>query len=130
MRGLINDCLRWFIGLGLTGLGLVLEIGHRIKISAFSWNQKRLRRRYGITAETPVLSYGFELEQCIQDAAYRASHDTRFALTSGSTTSPKRILYTKRRLRSVRLTYLSVFARCYWALPIRRKSLYPPRSGL
>ena len=124
MRGLINDCLRWLIGLGFAGLGLALEIVHRIKISAFSWNQKRLRRRYEITADTPVLSYEFELEQRIQNAASRAGHDARFALTSGSTTSPKRILYTKRRLRSVRLTYLDVFARCYWALPIRRKSLY------
>ena len=124
MRGLINDGLRRLIGFGLTGLGLALEIVHRIKIRAFVWNQKRLRQRYEITADTPVLSYGFELEQHIQNAASRAGSDARFALTSGSTTSPKRILYTKRRLRSVRWTYLSVFARCYWALPIRRKSLY------
>ncbi len=124
MRGLINDCLRWLIGLGLTGLGLVLEIVHWIKISTFSWNQKRLRQRYEIKADTPVLSYGLELEQHIRDEASRAGPDARFALTSGSTASPKRILYTKRRLRSVGLTYLGVFARCYWALPIRRKSLY------
>jgi hypothetical protein len=124
MRGVLNDGLRWLIGFGLTGLGLVLEIVHRIKIRTFSWNQKRLRQDYGINADTPILAYGSELEQHIGAAAVRSGGDAGFALTSGSTASPKRILYTKRRLRSVGLTYLGVFARCYWALPIRRKSLY------
>ena len=124
MRGLLNDALRWLIGTALSGLGLVLESMHRLKIHTFSWNQERLRQRYGISADTPILSYGAELERHIAAAAARASGDVTFALTSGSTAQPKRILYTKRRLRSVALTYLSVFARSYWALPIRRKSLY------
>ena len=124
MRGLLNDALRWLIGTALSGLGLVLEIIHRLKMHTFSWRQERLRKRYGISADTPILSYGAELESHIAAAAARASGDVTFALTSGSTAQPKRILYTRRRLRSVGLTFLSVFARSYWALPIRRKSLY------
>ena len=124
VRSLINDCLRWLIGLNLIGLGLLLECLHRIKVRTYLWRQQCLRHRYQIAGDTPVLSYGPELEGHIQSAARRAAHDARFALTSGSTASPKRILYTKKRLRSFKLSYMDVFARCLWALSIRRTSLY------
>lgn len=124
MRGLINDCLRWLIGRGIASLGLVLEIVQQIKIRRFFSQQKRLRRRYQITAETPVLSFGPELERLIQHDAARAGDSARFALTAGSTAKPKRLLYTKRRVRSVKLAYVDVFARCCRALSIQRPSLY------
>src|SRR6266852_2229186 len=124
MRGLINDCLRRLIGLGIESLGLVLTIVQRVQTSAFFWNQKHFRRRYGITADTPVLTFGPELELLIEKAAARAGKAARFAWTSGSTAKPKRLLYTKRRLRTVRLAYVDFFARCCWSLRIKRTSLY------
>lgn len=124
MRGFVNDTLRGLAGFGIRRLGLLFDVIQRIKIRFFFWNQKRLRRVYGITTDTPVLSFGPELEQLIETAAARTGDNARFALTSGSTAAPKRILYTKRRLRSVKLTYMDVFARCYRALRIKRTSLY------
>src|SRR5438552_5502716 len=124
MKGLINDCLRRLIGLGIQWLGLVFTIRQRVHTSTFVWNQKRLSRRYGITTNTPILTFGPELEQLIEKAAARAGKSARFAWTSGSTAKPKRLLYTKRRLRTVKLAYVDFFARCCWSLRIKRTSLY------
>ena len=124
MRAMINDCLRRLIGLGIKGLGLALAVRHSIQISTFGWNQKRLRRCYGVTADTPILTFGPELEQLIKQAALRAGPEARFAFTSGSTAKRKRILYTKRRLRAVRIAYSDFFARYYSSNGVKRKSLY------
>jgi hypothetical protein len=124
MRGLVNDWLRWLIALAIRWLGLVLTIAQRVRASTFFWNQKRLTRKYGITSDTPVLTYGPELELLIEGAAARTDKGARFAWTSGSTAKPKRVLYTKRRLRAVKLAYVDFFARCCWSLSIKRTSLY------
>ena len=124
MRGLLNDCLRSLIGFGIRWLGLAMSAAHRSKLSAFSRNQRRLRRRYGIMPDTPVRPFGREIEELIRSAAERAGPGTRFASTSGSTGRPKRILYTRGRLRAVRLAFVDAFARCCWSLRVRRTSLY------
>lgn len=124
MRGLLNDCLRTLIGFAIRRLGLALSAAQRIRIGNFSRNQRRLRRRYAVTPDTPVLPFGAEIEQLINDAAKRAGRGARFASTSGSTGRPKRILYTRRRLRSVRLAFVDAFARCARSLRLRRTSLY------
>jgi hypothetical protein len=124
MRGLINDCLRRLIGLSIKGLGLALAVRQIILITTWGWNQKRLRRRYGITPDTPILTFGSELEQLIEQAALQAGPGARFAFTSGSTAKRKRILYTKGRLRAVRIAYIDFFARCCWSKGIARTSLY------
>jgi GH3 auxin-responsive promoter len=124
MRGIINDCLRRLIALGIKLLGLALAVRQRIQISTFGRNQKRLKRRYRINPTTPILTFGPEQEQFIEEAALRVGPGARFAFTSGSTAKRKRILYTKRRLRAVRLAYVDFFARCCWSRGIDRTSLY------
>ena len=124
MRGVVNDYLRRLIALGIECLGLVLTIVQRARARLFFWSQKRLTRRYGITSDTPILTFGPEQEQLIERAAARAERGARFACTSGSTAKPKRILYTRRRLRKVKLAYVDFFARCCWSLGIKRSSLY------
>src|SRR5688572_5953250 len=124
MRSLINDCLRTMIGLGTLGLGLLLTIVQRVRVGTFVWSQQRLASKYQITSDTPVLKFGPELELLIERAADRAGKGALFACTSGSTARPKRILYTKGRLRAVKLSYVDFIARCCWALGIKRTSLY------
>jgi len=124
MRGLINDWLRRLIGYGILTLGLILVIVQSVRIGTFRRNQNRLRRRYKISASTPVLSYGAEVEELIQTAAAHAGGNARFAKTSGSTGRPKRTLYTKGRLRSLKFAYIDFFVRCCWAMRIKRTSLY------
>jgi acyl-CoA synthetase (AMP-forming)/AMP-acid ligase II len=124
MRGLVNDCMRRAIAYGIVVLGLVLSSWQRLRIHRFSKNQRQLKHRYGITADTPILPYGPTLVQSIQTAAARSGTNARFALTSGSTGEPKRILYTQRRLRWIKFTFSDMFARACWACHLKRTSLY------
>jgi len=110
MRAAINDLLRCLIGLGILFLGPMFSIAERIKLRTFFWNQMCLRRRYGINEATPLLTYSPELEQSIDEVFHEAGG--RFALTSGSTSRPKRILYSKRRLRRVKRAFTEMFVRC------------------
>src|SRR5687768_15589827 len=106
MRGLVNDFLRGLIALGTKWLGLVLIVVQRVQTSIFYLNQKRLIQTYGIASDTPILTFGSELELLIDRAAARADKSARFAQTSGSTAKPKRILYTNQRLYKVKKAYI------------------------
>jgi GH3 auxin-responsive promoter len=121
VRSLVNDSLRFVISYGVSAIGFFLSGWHWLRIILFRWNQKRLKQRYGITWQTPVLTYGLEVQRLI-DSATRGS--AKFAVTSGSTGLPKRIPYTKQRLRALKLTYTDVFVRACWAFQIKRTSLY------
>ncbi|HWN11170.1 MAG TPA: GH3 auxin-responsive promoter family protein [Pyrinomonadaceae bacterium] len=124
MRGVINDFLRGLIAAAIRSLGLLLTILQTVRMKNFFRNQKRLARRYEINSDTPILTFGPELEGSIERAAAKAGQGSRFAWTSGSTAKPKGILYTKRRLRGVKLAYVNFFARCSWSLKHKRTSLY------
>jgi hypothetical protein len=124
MRGLINDLLRHVISICIRLLGLCLQYRQRIQIHFFARNQRRLKRRFGITPQTPVLPYGEAIEQLINAAAKAQRYETRFAMTSGSTGRPKRLLYTNRRLKTLKRYYCDVFARACWSFGLKRTSLY------
>jgi len=124
VRGLLNDCLRRLVALGVGLLGLALSAAHHYRIAAFARDQRRLRARYRITPETPVLTFGPELERLIEEAAGRAGPAAAFASTSGSTDRPKRLLYTRARLRAFGLAFVDNFSRCCRSLGVRRTSLY------
>lgn len=124
MRPLINDCLRRIIGWTIKILGCVSTSLLRLRMRGYGQNQERLRRRYGIHRDTPVLPYGPRVVQSIQSAAVKAGPAARFAQTSGSTGKPKEILYTKRRLLALKFTFGDMFARACYALRVKRTSLY------
>ena len=124
MRALVNDCLRHVVGWTIKLLGLVGSGWQRLRIIAFRANQRRLKRKYGIRPDTPVLKYGPEIEQSIRNAAHKHGSDARFATTSGSTGKPKEILYTRHRLLTLKLTFSDMFARTSYAFRIARTSLY------
>ena len=124
MRGLINDAFRFMIARLIILLGAVLDVRQRIRIQGFRARQRRLRRRYRIYNDTPVVSYGPRVVESIRHAAVRAGRNARFAMTSGSTGEPKKILYTKRRLRRLKITFSDMFARACFAYGLRRTSLY------
>ena len=50
--------------------------------------------------------------------------DGRYAVTSGSAGDPKRVLYTSRRLRTVKFVFIDMVARACAAFRIKRTSLY------
>lgn len=124
MRAFINDFLRAFIGWVISALGLMSNALQPLRISYFKRNQKRLKRKYGITADTPISSYGPVIEDSIRARALKQGRNAKFAKTSGSTGKPKQLLYTRRRLRALKLTFSDMFMRACNAFQIRRTSLY------
>ena len=121
MRGQINDCLRSIISAIIPIAGVISTTFLRLRIALYTHNQKRLKRKYGITTDTPVLPYGRRVEQSIQA---KAPPRARFAKTSGSTGKAKEILYTNRRLLALKLTFSEMFARACYAFAIKHTSLY------
>lgn len=124
MRALVNDLLRRVISYCIAAAGLLLNCWQHCRIHRFAANQTRLKQKYGLTRNTPLLSYGEEIKNLIAAAAARAGSQARFALTSGSAADPKRILYTPRRLRALKFVFSDMFARACLAFRIKRTSLY------
>lgn len=123
MRGLINDGLRWLLGAGILALSLPLTVLHRTKIHTASIRQRFLRRRYGLTPDTPVVGWSPAVERSLYQCATRTGRVLSVTLTSGSSGTPKRVPYTARRLRAVKLAYADMFVRACRALRLRRTSL-------
>lgn len=124
MRASRNDCLRHLIALAIRVLGLICNARQHLRIITFHASQKRLKRKYGITHNTPLLSYGPQVENSIRNAARLYGPNARFATTSGTSGKPKQILYTRRRLLALKLTFSDMFMRACHSFRIARTSLY------
>jgi acyl-CoA synthetase (AMP-forming)/AMP-acid ligase II len=120
----VNDFLRYIIGWIIRMLGLSGSVWQRLHIITFRSDQNRFKRTYGIRPDTPMTSYGPEVEQSIRNAARKHGRNARFATTSGSTGNPKEVLYTQKRLLALKLAFSDMFARACDAFRIRRTSLY------
>ena len=115
MRGRINDYLRNSIGWGITAFGLVSTGLMRFRTFGYRWKQQRLKRKYGLSNDTPV-SYG--------PCATKKHKSQKTAQTSGSTGKPKEVVYTRSRLLKLKITFSDMFARACCAFNIKRMSLY------
>lgn len=124
MRGVVNDAIRFGIARLILMLAVVLDVRQRVRILRFNASQRRLKLKYRLQSDTPVLSYGPRVVESIRHAAARRKIDARFALTSGSTGEAKKILYTRRRLRSLKLVFSDMFVRACRAHRLQRTSLY------
>ncbi len=124
MRGALNDAVRWLIARFIGALGWSLSLGARVAIAGYRRRHRRLRRRFGITDDTPVLGYGPELERLVAERAAALGPAARFALTSGSSSAPKRLLYTPARLRITKWVFAGAFARLCRAFGLRRRTLF------
>jgi len=124
MTAFCNDSLRHLIASVIKTMGLICSARQRLRIIAFRTNQKRLKRKYGICRDTPVLSYGPQVESSIRNAARQHGPNAKFATTSGSTGKPKEILYTRGRLLALKLAFSDMFVRACHAFQIPRTSLY------
>lgn len=124
MSEFVNDGFRFLIARIIPLLGVGLDLRQRVRIARFAANQRRLRRKYRLHDDTPIVSYGPRVIESIRHAAAHAGRDAKYALTSGSTGEPKRILYTNRRLRTLKFTFTDMFARAVWAYGLKRTTLY------
>ena len=99
MRGRVNDFLRTAIGDVVRAGGFVLSCVQERRIRKFTAKRKGFKQ--------------------IKERA-----DGKYALTSGSAGDPKRVLYTRRRLRRLKIVFSDMFARACYAFGIKRTSLY------
>jgi hypothetical protein len=121
VRPALNDALRALIAFGARLLGALFTLRQRAAIRGYARERARLRRYLGVESDTPIRAWGPEVETAVAAAA---PADARMASTSGSTSRPKLLPYDASRLRAVKLAYVDAFTRLYWALHIRRTSLY------
>jgi GH3 auxin-responsive promoter len=119
----LNDFLRACIGAVMSFAGrLALAIWqHRVR--GYAGAQKALARRYRIEATTPIHSYEASTERiaAVRQSLGKAARD---ALTSGSTREPKRLVYTKARLRMAHVVFSETYARLAVQLAMRRTSFF------
>lgn len=125
--GLFNDLLRSLIWLVLWGLGWVLECVFQLRVLRFAGGQLRLATELGITPSTPLEKHGPEMDSRL--AALFEDYRKRgvrvaWAMTSGSTRAPKRIVYTEARLRGRHINFFEGYARLFSRLGIFRRSFY------
>ncbi len=104
MRARLNDWLRILIAQGVQVAAIVFTMWVCRRFSRFEFNQERLRRKY--QGDLILKTEG------------------KFAVTSGTTGDPKRILYTSARLRACKLVFSDMFVRACRAFRIRRTTLY------
>jgi hypothetical protein len=124
MRAAFNDAVRWLIARCIGAVGWALAIDLHRRIAGYRRHQGRLRRRLDISDDAPVLGYGPELEALVARRAAALGPAARFALTSGSSAAPKRLLYTPRRLRATKRAFVDAFARLCAGFGVRRRSLF------
>lgn len=124
MRALFNDGLRSLLGQTIRIGGFLLDVFQRLRMLRFRQNQRRLRYKYRLASDTPVVSYGPRVVESIRHAFVHAGRDARFALTSGSTGEPKKVVYTRRRLRVLKFTFSDMFARACRTYGLKRTVLY------
>jgi hypothetical protein len=124
-RGLVQDALRVLIGQGLVLAGHLLEVPHRARLEGYRAAQARLRSRYRVAGEHPVRGWGPEVQAEVEAWAAARRGPVRFAETSGTTATPKRLAYPPRRLRRATWAFVDAFSRLYAARPeLTRHSLY------
>lgn len=122
MRTLWNDLFRWLIGCLLVILGGFLHIYFLYRVFFYKCTQKRLKKIYNINAKTPIQSFNSNIQDSI--LALHQSQQALLIETSGSTALPKKILYTKTRLLWTMFQFVDVFARAFFFLRPKRKSLF------
>lgn len=124
MRGLVNDIVRFLIAHVIRLSGVVLASRQQMRMISFIANQRRLKRRYRLQPDTPVMTYGPRVVESIRNAAARLGRGASFAITSGSTGEPKKILYTRQRLRVLKFAFSDMFARACRAYRLPRTTLF------
>lgn len=119
MRATVNDLLRAAISAALRFAGALEAVRHERRIQTYYADQRKLRQRYGIQDETPLVQ---DIPR--PDAAEAAAPGNQVAQTSGTSSTPKRVLYTAPRLQAVRHVFIASFLRTFRWRNIRRTSLY------
>lgn len=122
MNVVLNGFFRTLIKYSLIGTGLFLHILFLLRIRFYFLTQQRLRKKYKINSDTPILNFGDDLQQHV--LARHKNKIVSLARTSGSTASAKQLPYTKQRIRLTAFQFIDVFARAFFFLRPSRTVLF------
>jgi hypothetical protein len=107
----------------IAGWTRVLYLRLAFDLRLYRRRQRALAARYALAGMLPD-AYGPAMRARITEAAVHLREPHVFVLTSGTTAEPKRILYTRRRLRRTRQTILEQALLGYRHLHLSRPVFY------
>ena len=105
-----NRVGRSIAGAGLGVMGRLRRRQVDKVIANYADGQAELKRRYAITADTPIVTYDDTVRASVEEYAARTP-GVRFAYTSGSTSQPKKIAFPPKRVDNLVAGNVSVIAR-------------------
>lgn len=118
----VNDLVRAIIGWGLRPAAWLSTWAVHRRLATHRADQAGLRIRYGVGEDTPILRWGPALQARIE--AWATTQDAvAWTTTSGSTAEPKRIAFTRDRVRSFTRTSRLGGIRAFAFYGVRRPDL-------
>lgn len=118
-----NELLRRSLRPGFRVAAQVMRRTLRARIADHRRQQTRLRRTYEIEADTPIRRWGEDVQKSVEAYATSCSN-VRFAYTSGSTSRPKKIAFTPKRLRLIKRASLEAAVQAGSYYGVREPSLF------
>jgi len=118
-----NDLIRILMQLVLPVANWWYKNKMTYRLTRFQRDQQQLRNKYQITDSTPVRSYDQETRQQIEFCAQKYKN-IRFATTSGTTGTPKKIAYTERRLKQYKTDARASAIRCFYQFSIKKPGIF------
>lgn len=112
-----NERRRALIAVALRAFGAAAALRQRRALDRFAATRQRLRRRYGVTADTPLTRELPALPESV-------GKPVPVALTSGTSGAPRAVAYPPGRVARVRRVFIEAMARLIAAEGIRRTGFY------
>ena len=101
IASLRNECVKRVGWQLIKSAAPFVRMSIRRRIENYARDQARLRILYGIQPKTPISSWSPRVEDRLHEKC-RDKAKVQFVLTSGSTSKPKNIPYTPKRLREIK----------------------------
>ncbi len=118
-----NEFVRKWVRINLWFIGHYFKLRLNWKILKYPQIQGKLRKRYGVQADTPIHPWGELVQKRVEEFASRTP-GTRFAYTSGSTNKPKKIAFPLKRLAILKQGSFSVASRMLLSHPVRKMGMF------
>lgn len=120
---MLNDLARAALMMGLRPASAFFTWQLERRIARYAADQSRLRSRYGVAPDTPIRGFDDTTRAAIE--SFAAAHpDARLAYTSGSTSRPKGLAYTRRRLANFKRGSQSAGARAWIRHALKQPGIF------
>ena len=114
---------RW-LGLCIPLAGQLAQYIFLRRMRNFQKHQRSLSSQFSLNADTPICGYSDLEEDIVHFVSQKPSESIIFAETSGTTGTPKRIPYTRTRIRTFKLDSALAGMISFKHYKVRRSDLY------